>query len=219
MRKTYPAGIEKIKQWEGLKLSAYQDSGGVWTIGYGHTGNVRPNDQITADRAEALLVDDLAWAEKAVATGVTVDLTDAQFAALVSFTFNVGAEAFRKSTLRKRLNAGEYDAVPSELAKWNKVTVEGKKVVVPGLSNRRAAEAGLWVSGAHVASQNVTPAPAPAVITKETVGAVITGATSILAVAQSGGPLVWFIGPAFLAVTIGAVIWFLRRERTAAGLA
>lgn len=146
--------LEKLKQWEGLRLEAYRDIGGVWTIGYGHTGpDVHEGLVITAKRAELLLLADLERFERAVDQGVTVPLTDNQFGALVSFAFNVGVSAFLGSTLRKRLNAGDYEAVPGQLVRWNKV---GKKVS-KGLTARRAAEAGLWARGSFVESQYVEP--------------------------------------------------------------
>ena len=146
-------GLQLIKQWEGCKLQAYRCSAGVWTVGYGHTRTARQGMRITQEQAEALLIEDLRVFERAVDDRVHVDLTDNQFAALVSWAFNVGASAASKSTLVRRLNAGDYECVPGELAKWNKV--KGKPV--RGLSNRRAAEAGLWARGNFVASREVEP--------------------------------------------------------------
>lgn len=132
-----------IQQWEGLRLEAYQDVGGVWTIGYGHTKTAKPGMKISKGQATALLRQDLADAEAAVSSLTTVELSDNQYGALVSLVYNIGAGAFQRSTLLRKLNAGDYAAVPGELARWNKVN--GKPV--EGLSNRRAAEAGLWVRG------------------------------------------------------------------------
>lgn len=146
-------GLALIKRWEGLKLEAYLDLGGIWTIGYGHTATARQGMAIDEAEAERLLRQDLAIFEAAVLDAVTVPLTENQFAALVSWTYNVGVAAMGRSSLIKRLNKGEYNAVPAELAKWNKV--RGK--AVPGLANRRAAEGGLWARGAHVASRDVAP--------------------------------------------------------------
>ena len=156
MRKLNTYTLSKIKQWEGHRLTAYQDQAGVWTIGYGHTGpEVVKGLTITMARATQLLKKDIAWAEKAVSDLVKVPLTDNQFGALVSFVFNVGGAAFKSSTLLKKLNGRQYTAVPSELAKWNKITVGGKKVTNKGLVNRRAAEAGLWAKGEDMASNTV----------------------------------------------------------------
>ena len=165
-RKVTPFVIEKIKQWEGLRLTAYRDAGGVLTIGYGHTGDdVHAGLKITQEQADKLLASDLFRFERAVDEGVKVALTDNQFGALVSFTFNVGVGAFQSSTLLRKLNAGDYSAVPGELARWNKITVDGKKLVLNGLSNRRAAEAGLWATGAFVASAPAVAMPPRSLLT------------------------------------------------------
>lgn len=154
-RRVNGATLALIKQWEGLRLSAYQDVAGIWTIGYGHTGGVRIAQRITEAEAERLLRQDLARFEAAVDRHVTVPLNDNQFGALVSFAFNVGERAFASSTLLRKLNAGDHAAVPTELAKWNRAG--GRRVA--GLVNRRAAEAGLWVRGEYVASNTVEAAP------------------------------------------------------------
>lgn len=180
MRKLNTTSLNKIKQWEGLRLEAYQDQAGVWTIGYGHTGeDVYEGLTITKAKANKLLVSDLAWAIEAVESLVKVDLTDNQFGALVSFVFNVGTGAFRGSTLLRKLNSGDYDSVPKELARWNKITVGGKKVTNRGLVNRRAAEAGLWASGDFVASNTVEPEeeqPKPLLKKPEIQGPLVTSA-------------------------------------------
>lgn len=161
-RKVTPFVIEKLKQWEGCRLSAYRDSAGVWTIGYGHTGpDVYSGLKITQEQADKLLISDLLRFERAVDSTVKVSLTDHQFGALVSFAFNVGVSAFQGSTLARKLNDGDYNAVPGELARWNKVTVNGKKVVLTGLVNRRAAEAGLWAAGSFVSSAPVVAEELP----------------------------------------------------------
>lgn len=153
MRKVSQAGLELIKKWEGLRLKAYKDVGGVWTIGYGHTSaagdpHVSRGMRITAERAEDILKHDLRRYESFVEQNVIVALNDCQFAALVSFCYNVGEQAFLRSNLLRKLNEGDYACVPLELQKWNKV----HGVLVEGLSNRRCAEAGLWVTEAYIAS-------------------------------------------------------------------
>lgn len=155
MRKISKLGLDLIKQWEGLRLKAYLDIGGVLTIGYGHTGaDVKPNQTITLSEAEALLLKDLAKFEAGVEQLVRVPLNDNQFSALVAFSFNVGLNAFKNSTLLKVLNAGNYDAVPDQLKLW--CNVNGKRSV--GLVNRRAAEIALWLKHSNVFS------PLPALI-------------------------------------------------------
>jgi lysozyme len=152
-RRINDEGLALIKQWEGLKLTAYLCPAKVWTIGYGSTLGVTESMKITKAKAEKLLLKDLERFEAAIERLVSVPLNDNQFAALVSWAFNVGEGAVAKSTLIRKLNAGDYDAVPQELARWNKA---GGKVLT-GLSNRRAAEAGLWAKGEFVASNYVEP--------------------------------------------------------------
>lgn len=139
-RKTPPEAISLIQEFEGLKLIAYKCPGGIWTIGYGHTGTAHPGMEITEEEAEALLRGDLLSAERAVSRLVKVRLTDGQFGVLVSFTFNVGIGNFQKSTLLKLLNRGWYEQVPAQLMRWNKSNGE----VLGGLSRRRRAEGQLW---------------------------------------------------------------------------
>jgi len=134
-------GIEHLKRWEGLRLTAYKDIAGICTIGYGHTGTAYEGRTITEGEAEQLLRGDLDWAEKAVNDDVLVPLSQNQFDALVSFVYNVGAGAFRRSTLLRRLNEGDYDEVPPQLMRWTRA---GGKVS-RGLYNRRKAEADLWI--------------------------------------------------------------------------
>lgn len=134
--------LAEISKFEGLRLEAYPDPGSrdghPWTIGYGHTGpEVKRGLRITKEQALDYLRYDIQWAEKAVNDNVKVKLNQNQFDALVSFTFNVGAGAFRRSTLLRKLNAGGYDDVPGELMKW--VKNDGK--VMKGLVKRRTIEA------------------------------------------------------------------------------
>lgn len=134
------SGLDLIKHFEGCRLEAYQDTGGVWTIGTGHTMGVRKGDTISQERADHLLEADLMEAEKAVSELVKVSLTDNQFSALVSFTFNVGEGQLARSTLLRKLNEGGYGLVPACLKSW---IFDGGRVQ-PGLVKRRAAEAELW---------------------------------------------------------------------------
>lgn len=141
MREINQAGIDLIKKFEGLRLEPYFCQAGVLTVGYGHTGkDVRPMMKITAEDAGRLLQADLRKFCFGVSEAVLVPLTDNQFAALVSFAFNLGLGALRKSTLLKKVNAGEFDAVPGELKKW--VNAGGAPSL--GLIRRRKAEAELW---------------------------------------------------------------------------
>lgn len=144
--KTSARGIALIKKWEGLKLEAYQDIAGVWTIGYGHTASAKPGLVWTEQIAEAALTRDLESREDAVARYVTAPLSPNKFAALVSLIYNIGIGAFRESTVRKRINAGDSDAAIAEAWGWfNKATVGGRLVTVPGLVNRRRDEIALFL--------------------------------------------------------------------------
>lgn len=139
-RRVNEAGIELIKEYEGLRLKAYQCAGKVWTIGYGHTRTVFPFMEVSLVEAQQLLIDDLRIVEKALSRLVRVPLGDNQFAALASFVFNVGIRNFEQSTLLTLLNRGWYEQVPAQFMRWNKVRGE----VMGGLSRRRGAEARLW---------------------------------------------------------------------------
>jgi len=133
---TSQAGIEAIKDYEGVRLIAYDDGVGVWTIGVGHTSGVERGDVITMDQVDEFLRADLEDAEQAVNDRVIVPLTQCQFDALVSFVFNVGSGAFMASTLLKKLNAGDYDGAADEFLRWNKA---GGRVLA-GLTKRRISE-------------------------------------------------------------------------------
>lgn len=137
---------DHLREFEGLRLVAYQDVAGVWTIGYGHTGpDVRKGLTITRDRAEDLLYRDLAWVRAEIEESVKVPLKAHQEDALSSLIFNIGASAWRKSTVLRRLNAGDYAGAAEAIAMWNKARVNGKLTVVPGLVRRREAERTMFV--------------------------------------------------------------------------
>ena len=153
------SGLNHIKSHEGLRTTAYRDPVGVLTIGYGHTGpDVKPGQKITEAQAEALLRKDVAWAENAVRKNVKVPLTQGQFDALTSFTFNCGAGALQKSTLLKKLNAGDYAGAQAEFGKW----VHGGGKVLPGLVRRRNEEAQMFGNRGPQGGTAPAPAPAPA---------------------------------------------------------
>lgn len=141
--------VNHVKKWEGLRLKAYQDVVGVWTIGYGHTKTAKPGMVITEKEAERLLREDLAWAERAVANGVKVAITQPMFDAMVSLCFNIGAGAFAKSTLLRTLNSGDYEGAARQFRVWVKGTdpKTGQKITIKGLVNRRADEEALFRKG------------------------------------------------------------------------
>lgn len=211
-------GIALIKRWEGFKADAYLCPAGVWTIGYGHTKNVKPGDRVTEAEAEAFLREDLADAENTVLREVHVPLSDGQFAALVSFVFNLGAGNFAKSTLLKKLNAGDYDAVPAELMKWDKARVNGRLVALKGLTNRRAAEAGLWARGEHVASRDVQPEARKLVVSKEAAAAAAAGAGGMLTAAKGDDVLSIAVGVVIVVAAITIAFLVIRSQRNARGI-
>lgn len=135
------AGLNLIKQFEGLRLAAYQCSAGVWTIGFGHTGkDVKPDTVWTKEEAENSLKSDVAWAEECVSDAVEIELNENQFSACVSLCFNIGCHAFSKSTLVALLNNGNIEAAAQQFSRWDRAG--GKQLA--GLARRRKAEAGLF---------------------------------------------------------------------------
>lgn len=137
-------GFKLLTTFEGCELTAYDDGGGVWTIGYGHTGDdVYPGLTISQTQAEELLREDLEKFESYVEDAVEVDLDDNQFSALVCFCFNVGpgTEGFGGSTLLKLLNDGDYQGAANQFPVWNKVNGEPWL----GLTRRRLAEQALFL--------------------------------------------------------------------------
>ena len=156
-------GAKFIKQFEGLRLTAYNDGTGVMTVGYGHTGDVKAGETITQAQADSYFSEDVKWAVDTVNSAVKVELQQNQFDALVSFTYNVGEGAFKSSTLLKDLNAGDYKSVPSQLDRWiyagEKTGMlaefvrwahlgSGKKVS-PVLKERREKEGRLFKNGSY----------------------------------------------------------------------
>lgn len=144
MRHITDNGLKFIKRFEGFSPIIYLDSAGLKTIGYGHL--IHPHEKsffkngISELDAESLLKQDVQLAENAVARLIKVPLTNHQFDALVSFTFNVGSGALQRSTLRHKINRGEHEEVPLELLKW--IYAGNRKI--PGLIKRRILEGELY---------------------------------------------------------------------------
>lgn len=135
--------LDLVRRFEGLQLKAYYCPGGVLTIGYGHTGpDVHEGKTITKQEADILLRQDMRRFESSVNNDIAVAMSQGMFDAMVSFSFNVGAAAFRKSTLRRRVNAGKLAEAANEFLRWNKA---GGKVLA-GLTRRRQAERELFLS-------------------------------------------------------------------------
>jgi GH24 family phage-related lysozyme (muramidase) len=150
-------GLGMIKQFEGFRAQLYNDPAGHCTIGYGHLVHHGPCDGseseeyragISETRATELLRQRLTPFEQTVNDAVTAGLNQTQFDALTCFVFNVGSDAFHKSTLLRKLNQGQYDQVPVELNKW----VHGGGKVLPGLVKRRQAEGTLFKDGLYPAT-------------------------------------------------------------------
>jgi lysozyme len=139
---TNQAGLELIKSFEGLYLTSYLCPANVWTIGWGSTGpDIGPNMTWTKEQAEARLRFDLEVFEKGVEAVITVPVTDNQFSAMVSLSYNIGISAFRKSTLLKLLNSKDYQGAADQFLRWNKAG--GKELA--GLTRRRNAERELFL--------------------------------------------------------------------------
>lgn len=152
-------GLKHLVKLEGgAQLKMYNDAGktkGHCTIGVGHLihkgicNRVIPSEKpylngISLAEAEKLLKNDLKIAESAVNGSITAPLNQNQYDALVSFTFNVGAAAFKYSSLRKYVNSKQYQKASAEFLKWDKMTIKGAKQSVQGLKNRRIAEKALF---------------------------------------------------------------------------
>ena len=134
-------GLALTERFEGVRLTAYQDQVGVWTIGYGHTGpDVHPGLVIAQDEAAALLAADVADAAACVNQDVTFQLTQNEFDALVDFVFNLGKSAFAGSTLLRDLNSGDCTAAAAQFDAWD----HAGGMVVAGLLRRRQAESAMF---------------------------------------------------------------------------
>ena len=233
--KTSQAGKDLIISFEGIRLQAYKCPAGVWTIGVGSTvPAVHAGEVITKQQALARFDKDLTKFENAVDRLVKVPLTQNQFDALVSFTFNVGEGALAKSTLLKKLNAADYDAVPAELMKWTK----GGGKELPGLVRRRRAEAAMWRGVDERGKPNIdesrvepdAPNPKKTMAkSKEGNAAILTGGAAAVSAAgevsrqvkETGDSLTSVLDlvkdPMFLALVLiviaAGAIWYWRRQR------
>ena len=136
-------GIEFIIREEGERLTAYKCPAGVWTVGVGHTAGVKQGDTITKEQAHELLKCDLKGFEDVLNKNIQVQLKQHEFDALMSFIFNIGAGAFKKSTLLKKLNNNED--ITGEFEKWK----YGGGRVLPVLVARRKRELILFKEGKY----------------------------------------------------------------------
>jgi len=142
--RTSQRGLSLIKSFEGLRLLAYRDTVGVWTIGYGATRGVKAGMSITKEQAERMLLNDVQRFEPEVERLVKVPLSGNQWDALVSFTYNLGASNLESSTLLRLLNVGDYAGAAEQFPRWNKA---GGKVL-SGLVRRREVERVLFLEAA-----------------------------------------------------------------------
>jgi GH24 family phage-related lysozyme (muramidase) len=150
-RSTNQAGVELIKSFEGYRSEAYRCPANVWTIGYGTTKGIKPGMTVNQATAEKYLKDDMRYFEQKVAELVNVKVSDNQFAALVSFTYNLGEGALGQSTLLRVLNRGDYSAAAEQFLRWN---MAGGRVL-EGLNRRRRAEVALF----NKPDPKIAPAP------------------------------------------------------------
>lgn len=140
-------GYDLIKTFEGLRLEAYLDTGGVWTIGYGtikypNGVRVKKGDKITEAQANEYLKSDSKWVDACLDKLVTAKITQGKFDALASFVYNIGESQFKSSTLLGKLNSGDVAGAANEFDRW--VNDNGKRI--QGLVNRRAKEKALFLS-------------------------------------------------------------------------
>lgn len=134
--RTSQKGINLIKSFEGLRLKSYQDSVGIWTIGYGTIHGTGPNMTITNEQAERMFINDITCFEPELDRLVNVPLTQNQWDALMSFIYNLGAANLGSSTLLRLLNGGDYAGAAAHFSRWNKA--RGR--VLAGLTKRRLTE-------------------------------------------------------------------------------
>jgi len=146
MRHITQEGLDLIKRFEGFSPTIYVCPAGYPTIGYGHVVRDEEKSQFSSgidpQEAEELLRQDVLWAERGVLRLIDVPLTDGQFDALVSFTFNLGSGALQRSTLRRKVNREEHPEVPAQFKRW--VFARGR--ILKGLKMRREVEANVYAS-------------------------------------------------------------------------
>ena len=139
-------GYALIRQSEGLRTTAYLDTGGVWTIGYGtikypNGQAVKKGDSCTQGQAELWLQNDCEWVDQCLDKYIKVNVTQNQFDALASFVYNVGENAFAKSTMLTLINRGELKVAALQFERW----IYDNGVKISGLANRRAKEKALFL--------------------------------------------------------------------------
>lgn len=139
-------GVLEIARSEGCRLRAYRDIAGVWTIGWGETEGVRPGDVMSQEEADRLLCSRLSEKSMHVGSLLTRRATPHQLAAMVSLAYNVGVDAFARSTVLRAHNAGDRLAAARAFGLWNKARINGVLEEVRGLTARRARESALYLT-------------------------------------------------------------------------
>ena len=193
-KETSASGLNLIKKFEGLHrvqpdgmVSAYRCPAGVWTCGFGSTYGVKSGTKWTTQECEDRLRVDVKKFEDAVKRKVNVPLSQGQFDALVSWTYNLGEGNLSSSGMLRKINKGQYEDVPSEMMKWNKARVKGVLQPLAGLTRRRAAEAAIFSMDAALPSDSHGPempqkvtadAPKSLAKSKTMAGAGIAGAAT-----------------------------------------
>lgn len=196
------AGVKFIQQEEGLRTVAYQDQGGVWTIGYGHTGSdVHEGLVITIDEAIKLMRQDFDKFCAAVDT-LCPGSNDNEFSGMVSLAFNIGegVGGFNGSSVMRNWNAGKKLAAADSIELWNKSKIDGVLQVNPVLVGRRAREKALFLTPVGAANINIAAtdkpmaqavAPPPSAVSSKTVlTTVVAGAATAASVADQVGPAI-----------------------------
>ncbi len=142
--------IDFIKSKEKYAAKPYTCSAGRLTIGYGHV--IQPDESmkfVTKERAEKILAEDIGKIEEQLAKVMDIPLKQNQYDAIVSLVFNIGVNAFHRSTALKRIKSGDLSLVPDEMRRWDKINVNGKKVVSEGLKQRRQEESKIFLTGEY----------------------------------------------------------------------
>lgn len=146
--------IALVKEFEGFRSNAYLDTDGTPVIGYGQSKingrKVRLGDRISQTAAHTALVAELEIVQKEILSTVKVNLNDHQLGAITSLSFNTGVNAIKKSTLVRKLNQKDYSGAANEFLRWNKADVWGRRVVMNGLSRRRARERELFLTPVEI---------------------------------------------------------------------
>ncbi|MEO0398898.1 MAG: lysozyme [Pseudomonadota bacterium] len=143
--RTGDTGLNLIKGYEGLRMSAHYTPNEEWTVGYGHTSTARHGMSVTEHDAERLLRDDVSPIERLLADTVRAPLNQNEHDALVSLVFNIGEDNWRRSTTLRKLNEGDKLAAANAMEMWTKARVNGEVVTLDGLVRRRAAEKSLFL--------------------------------------------------------------------------